>query len=278
MDKTSVPDDRLAALADGELPADEASALRARIDRDAALADRFAVFVETRALLAPEPAAEAEAGLDRLAAAIRASGAEARRTPALSLIEGGLAPAQRQPAAARPGARPAARFRYATPALAASLALVVGGALGFAVGRGEAPGSGSAGDVVAALGDPAVTAAISTALERTPSGEAVSWSTSANTIKGAVSVIATHAVGQGVCREYEASVEGRAGGLVALGCRLSDGGWRTEIVARKAEAEGYAAASGASVVENALEAMGSAGPLSADDEKERIEARWSRRE
>lgn len=278
-----ITDVKLAALADGELPAEEASALHALIAEDPELAERYVVFVETRELLAPEPATESDAGLDRLAAAIRASAEEpeAEAPPApkrFGVIQGGAG--ERDVPASKPApanqSRPAPRFHVAMPALAACLALLVGGALGFSVGRSGTTTEG-AGGIAAISGAPAAGVALASALEKTPSGERLAWTDKGAKLAGAVSIVSTHRVGDRVCREYEASVEGRDAVAVGLGCRAPDGRWSTEMVARKAGAgSGYDAASGASVVEGALETMGSEGALSAEDEKRLIEGGWAR--
>ncbi len=270
MDVTKISDERLAALADGELPAEEAAALRAAIAGDETLAERFALFVETRELLAPEPRAAADAGHDRLAAAIRA--ADRPHRPALSVVEGG-GPARPAPRAT-PQPRLAPRFRVAAPALAACLALAVGGLLGFEFGRGGTT-TGSAGGIAAVPGAPGADVALASALERTPSGEKLSWTDDAARLHGAVSIVSTHRLDDGrLCREYEVSVDGRDGGVVGLGCRRKDGGWLTEALARNAGGSDYATASGLSVIEGAIERLGGHGALSETEERDLIAKNW----
>ncbi|MFC3694356.1 hypothetical protein ACFOWB_19195 [Chenggangzhangella methanolivorans] len=276
MNGHEISDERLAALADGELPEAEAASLRARIVEDVDLAERYALFVETRELLAPEPSAEADEGLDRLAAALR--GASAAEQPAaprrFGVIEGGGASQPAAAPASAPAARPAPRFRVAAPALAACLALAVGGALGFSVGRSGTT-TGTAGGIAAISGAPAADVALASALEKTPSGERLAWTDDGAKLKGAVSVVSTHRLGDGrLCREYEISVEGRDGAVVGLGCRAPAGGWTTEALARSAGGSDYATASGASVIEGAIERLGGEGALPQDDEKGLIAGGW----
>jgi surface antigen len=275
-------DERLMALADGELGGDEALALRARIAADPSLAERFALFVETRALLAAEDGAAEEQndpGLARLAAAIHAAdkalGSDAAPVAPrrFGVIEGG-APTTAAPV---PRARPASRFHVAAPALAASLALAIGGLLGYGVGRqGAGPGAGTDRSVVAIANAPAAMTAASRALQGAASGEAVAWTDGAG-LKGAVTVLSSHRLGDdGVCREYEVTVEGRDDKAVALGCRVADG-WRTELAARAGGGDGYAKASGASVAEAALADLGSSGAMTPEEEAALIKDGWPAR-
>ncbi|QYK41043.1 MAG: hypothetical protein KF887_16875 [Paracoccaceae bacterium] len=125
----------LMALADGELSPEDAAPLLARVAADPALADRFAMFVATRAMA--REALEAGPVPDRLVQAVLAAPVGAEVIPL------------------RP--RPAARL--IPMALAASLALAVGIG-GFLAGRTAAPGM--------AGGDPAERAA--TALAALPTG------------------------------------------------------------------------------------------------------------
>ena len=275
MSGDDILDEDLAALADGELAAAKAAGLRARIAEDPELAERFALFVETRALL--EPAGEdalkesEQPGLAALAAAIRgAEGApsEVSRRPSLTVVDGGGA----RPAPTVPAARRAPPFRVA--ALAASIALVFGGALGFYAGR-SVEGGQTPGNVVAFASSAGAAAAVSSALERSPSAEKVGWNDPASRRKGEISVIATHRLKDGgVCREYELSVEGMDGAALGLGCR-DGGGWRTEVLARgAASGSSYGTASGANILESALEAMGGEGALPAEDEKALLGVGW----
>jgi anti-sigma factor RsiW len=89
---SDVSDEDLMALADGELPPVEAERLRERLADDPDLAERFALFAETRALLDDSPATANEADA-RLAASILAMAgpapAAAPERPVLTAIPGG---------------------------------------------------------------------------------------------------------------------------------------------------------------------------------------------
>lgn len=150
---------------------------------------------------------------------------------------------------------------------------MVGGALGYAVGqRGAAEGTAG----IVAVGDaPGAEAALLAALEGSRSAERVAWTDAGSGLKGAVAVISSHRLGDGrICREYEATVDGRDAKAVGLGCRGEDGRWRTEILARAAGGGGYGVASGAGVVEGALADLGG-GPLSETEEQALLSRRWS---
>lgn len=277
MGEERITDDRLAALADGELPADEAAELRRAIAADLALAERFSLFVETRQLLAPEQIASSiaaeEAALARLAAAVRAADA-APTGPALRVVEGARreAPAPQARRLEPRAARPASRFRVAAPAMAASLALVIGGIAGYALGGRSGADAGS--DAIAIAGPPAARAALASALDTAKSGDAVDWNDGA--MRGAITVIASHRLEDGrVCREFEATLPDRGGPVVGLACRGAGGGWRAEIAARgRVAGEGYSAASAMGIVEGALADLGSPGPLGAEEERSLLAAGW----
>lgn len=276
-----VSDEQLMALADGELFEADAKTLRKRIEADPTLAQRYALFAETRTLLAEPHTASGDAGdlaLDRLAAAIRASDEDPtpipESAPRFAVVQGGAAENAAEPAIRRQ----ALRFRVAVPAMAAALALAVGGVLGYEAGR-RAPGGAPAAGGVALSEGPAARAALASALEKKPSGEQLAWSDDDAGLKGAVSVIATHRLKDGrVCREYETTVEATEDRAIGLGCRGADGRWVTEIVARAPRLDAdYAAASGASAVESALEALGSDGAVPSSEEKWLLDEGWSGR-
>lgn len=277
-----IEDDMLMALADGELPHEQAMGLRARIARDSALAERFALFVETRALLGAA-AAVADAGDDpavaRLAAAIRSADGRARAPSAperrFRVVEGGASAAPPATAATTTARRPVMRWQFAAPALAASLALVVGGLLGYGVGR-QGGGPTETGSVVALANAPAAAAAAARALDGSASSQTVAWTDAGSGLTGAVAVLSSHKVGgDRFCREYAISVDGRTERAIALGCRDAGGAWRTELVARAAGGDGYAKASGETIAETALTELGSAGAMSGDEEAALIKRGWS---
>ncbi len=124
-----VSDEMLMALADGELRGADAERLSQLIDRDPLLAERFAAFAETRALL--REAYPAEPIPDRLIQAVLRTDAEEAST---------IVPLHRR-------VRPAGSIWGM--ALAASLVLAVGFG-GFLVGRGSVPGPVASDPIAAA--------------------------------------------------------------------------------------------------------------------------------
>lgn len=289
LDSDGVTDEALVALADGELEPAEAARLRAVIEADPALAERYALFAETGALLGSHGIEDDEAGNDRLAATIRAAAADADTgtappvTRGFRVIEGGgqkPKPAAPKPAATKPVSTPAPRssgWRITMPALAASLALVIGGSLGYMAGRGGGADT-AAGGLAAISGAPGAERALASALEKTPSGETLAWNDGRSGLSGEIALIATHRLKDGrVCREYEARVRGRESVAAGLGCRDQGGAWRTDIAAMKpAMGPDYASASGASVIEGAIEAAGGEGAMAAAEEKSLIASGWKK--
>jgi surface antigen len=81
-----------------------------------------------------------------------------------------------------------------------------------------------------ASASPAPDAVLQHALERAPSGEAMTWPAHGATAAGAVTPLRTFRAAAGYCRDYEV---GPAGGAppVARGtaCRDGDGVWRTVV-------------------------------------------------
>jgi hypothetical protein len=234
-------DDRLMALADGEITGPEAEALHARIAADVDLAQRYALFVETAELArqAMQDVPEATVS-DALVARIRAMG-EASAPPEASNV----VPLR---------TTPAAPTRWQPMALAASLALAVGLGAGLMLSGGaEAP-----------LGAPFSTA-MTEQLDSLPSG------TVAQLTDGtALTVVAsfTDAAGQ-FCREYEAATPA-VGGYVAVACR-ADGDWQLQFAmaqAGDAGAEaGYTPASALEALDAFFTATGAGQPMTPDEER-----------
>ncbi|MGL5114409.1 MAG: hypothetical protein ACRC7C_03705, partial [Beijerinckiaceae bacterium] len=239
----AVTDEMLMALADGELPMAEANELRSLIGVDPDLAERFALFAETAALLAPDSAADAAEVPDHLRAAVLRMANEAGATNGqpinplarFAVVAGGAATPESaaqtsvQPVAARP---PAART-WLMP-LAASVALMIGGFLGYSL-RGP---TGGQGDLEIASSAGARTA-LAGALASLPSGETRTWSDAASGQRGTLAIIATHRMaGGGLCREAEITGSTDAGKQTIIACR-KDGGWRTQAVIANGGANGF---------------------------------------
>ncbi|ARE84619.1 conserved hypothetical protein [Roseovarius sp. EC-HK134] len=236
-------DDRLMALADGEITGSEAEALHDRIAADPDLAERYALFVETAELArqAMQDLPEAQVS-DALVARIRAMGAASAPPEASNVVPLRTAPA------------PAAPTRWQPMALAASLALAVGLGAGLMLSNGaETP-----------VGAPFSTA-LTEHLDSLPSGNAAQLPDGT-----ALTVVAsfTDAAGQ-FCREYEAATPGR-GGFVAVACR-EDAGWQLQFAmaqAGNAGAEaGYAPASALETLDAYFTATGAGQPMTPDQER-----------
>jgi hypothetical protein len=256
MTGSTITDETLMALADGELAPEEAVVVRSRISSDPDLATRFAIFVETRMLL-QQPfdaavAATTEATPKRLVDAVRRHDSQRH--------VGGPA-------------RASATARWRLP-IAAAIAFAFGGLVGSFVSTRDA-----GRDLVSAtdiFSIPAVRSAVVGALDRMASGSEVSWSDPSSGLSGRVLMVATRRLNDGTaCREYEVSYRGRSNGsVIAAGCRHDDA-WRTEIAVFLPDADkDYRPASGAAVVEQYLTDLGSSGALSNNDEKAAIAKGW----
>ncbi len=201
-----VIEERLMALADRELPDEEARSLRARIARDPRLAARYEVHVATaravRAAFAPGPVPE------RLMAAILSAPAEG---------EGGASVVSLD-------VRRARARRGSGLALAASLALVAGLG-GFLAGRDLTP--------IHSGGDPALAAAA--ALSGSPTGAEVILPSG-----GAARVLGSYETDRGLCRLL--LLEAAAADTRSVVCRGPEG-WATALAVATATGDGFLPAS-----------------------------------
>ncbi|MCJ2006757.1 hypothetical protein [Methylobacterium sp. J-092] len=263
-----VTDETLMALADGELDPETAKRVRARLNECPELASRLAAYAEVRALLAPVPADTGIAPPDRLKAAILRADAAGRRR--FSVVDGGEAVVAPAPPANR-----RRRVRAALP-LAASLALLVGGAAGWTLGRRAAPDTNVAG----LTSMPAAGPTVSEALTSLPSGRSASFSDPANSARGTVTMVASYTVeGGGLCRTYDLTLEdSRRSRETRVSCRR-DGAWRTELVLARpgGRSGGFATASGGDeIVDQFLSQAGGSDSLSAEDERRVLKLRAER--
>ncbi|MCU0984915.1 MAG: hypothetical protein MUC89_08225 [Acetobacteraceae bacterium] len=232
-----VTDEMLVALADGELPPEEARRLEAAVAADPALAARLdALAAAGHAARRAFEDVAAEPVPDRLVAAVLAADATA--------------------ATALPSAANAPGRRRAWPAIAASLVL------GLALGHLTAPLSDRGDTRLAAL-PPGIIAALMTGA----SGDRVET-------RGvpAVTVLSTHRLADGtICRGIDI-----AGGEPASALACRDGGsWRlVALVTRRAEAgTAYRPASGLDpALQEVLDARG-AGPALTEAEEAALRAR-----
>jgi hypothetical protein len=259
MTNSTISDETLMALADGELPPAEAMAVRDRIAADPNLAARFAAFVETRMLLQEPASATAAATPRRLVDAILQHESERQEGKASDRNVAGVV-------------RPAGNVLWKLP-VAAAIAFTLGGLVGSFLATQEARDFAAAANIVSV---PAVRSAVAEALDRVPSGSEVAWSDPSSGLSGRVLVVNTQRLNDGTaCREYDIGYRGTSSGsVVAASCRR-DNVWRTEIAVFRADADKvFTPASGTSVVEQYLTDAGSSGPLSVEEEKAAITLGW----
>lgn len=259
-----IADATLMALADGELADADAQSLRAQIAADPILAARFALFVETRALVR-------QAAREGLTAPSAAGDASREPVSVGSLQPKGFPAAERRHAAHAALAR---RWRRWQLPIAACVLLTVGGIAGFMLAPRGAGQNVAMASAILALH--AAEPALAQSLDRVPSGQDVHWSAGESGLSGRIVILSTHRLGDATyCREYEISFAGPLrGAVVGASCRRN-GVWRAEIAAAKPpEGSGYAPASGVTAVDQYLASLGSPGPLSSEDERARLAQGW----
>lgn len=248
-------DEVLMAYADGELDAATAARVEAAAAEDPAVAARIEAFARTRTLVKDAAAIVADAAAPvpaSLVEAVRAKVSAASRAEAEAEV------------VAFPDARSQARSRARSPSvwalpLAASIALVIGGAGGFFAGR-EGTGVANGPGVVAALGG----GAWSDALDRLPAGAETGIDV------GTLSVIGTFRTDAGeLCREYRLAVDAdEAFGGVA--CRGADA-WQPRIVVRTADPNAaFAPASGDRAIEAYVDTIGGGTFLTPEEEAQAL--------
>lgn len=206
------------AYADGELPADEAATLEARLSEDPDLAARVQVFSASAAALQglkhADTSAPMPAGLEQ---ALRARVASASAVDAPAMVAADPVPT------GNVVAFPQRRVPLWTGALAATVALAVGLGAGLLAGKGTGP-SGGADPVFAAL-------------DSLPSGEATTLADGTE-----LRMVASFNSSDGaLCREYE-QISQNATGQLTVACR-DQGAWVPQLVVALGGAEGYAPAS-----------------------------------
>lgn len=239
-------DQTLMAYADGEADPQTAARLEQALAGDGALAIRLAVFIESRAAvqaaLAPQLAEPLPSGLE---ASVRAMAARQAEVPAPGAAGAGVVSLADRRAARGSGFLPVA--------LAAGLALAVGLGAGFLTGRSDV---GQSPLEVAALADPAVTAALADLLsgdERDLPGGAK------------LRAIASFRDGSGaLCREVE---HDRADGatVVVVACRDA-GDWSLRLAVAAGSEGGYAPVSSLETLDAYLASTEAGAPLSQEEE------------
>jgi hypothetical protein len=253
MNNRDFDDETLMAFADGELDAEASARIEAAIETDDTLAERVAIFMESRARAAAALKSLAEEPVpDALMRSVRQMVDDAREQTALA--------SKRSPAgddnviSLQSRSRPAPS-RWMMP-LAASLAIVVAGAGGYFAGRGGAPSSG--GVTTAQFDDPA----IGRGLDTMRSGEEV------RTASGTMRLVSTFRDEAGaLCREFELS---DTSAIVSVACR-ADERWNLRLaVAAPISGADYTPAGAAETVDAYLATIQAGAPLSAPEEAEAL--------
>jgi hypothetical protein len=243
-------DDALSALIDGTLPADQTSALRARMTREPALAARFAAMERANRVVSDAYRAVIDEPLpDRVLELLRAPEARAANVVALD-------------ARRRERVLPA----WFPQAAAAGIALAVGLGLGFGLGQ-RSSDSPTASALVAA-GPVARGSPLYALLESVPSGER-------RVLDGAATAEARltfQAIDGDWCRELMATSPAQSN--VALACRRDDG-WRLELVGvADAGGELYRPAGAESPFQEAVGALLDGEPLEPEAERALLTNGW----
>lgn len=240
MSKEQFDDETLMAFADGELDEAQSLALEEALAEDEALAERLAVFFDSRRLVgdALKPLID-EPVPDALAASVRrmVQAAESNETPQDNVV---ALPVRPQPQA-----------RAWLMPIAASLVAVITGVIGFTLGR-IAPSTVDSGTEVAA------------ALDREASGRDVALGAAGTRLH----IVATFRDERGdLCREYRLTQPGSSTQTVA--CR-QDGVWATRLALTTPQTDGYMPASAQETVDAYLASIQAGAPLSAEEERKAL--------
>lgn len=250
MQNPEFTDEELMAYADGELPEERATALDMALATQVELADRLAVFIDTKSVAqeawAPDLNDPVPEHLVQRVRDLAAADRQARNASDQTVV------------AFPPPPRPQTQAQ--TPvwklSLAASLALAVGLGAGFMLS--PQIGDGFGGIEIAALTD----ARIIAALDTVPSGEDAVLDNGAR-----IAPIATFFDGtQTLCREFEFD---RADGMTIVSVACQRGGqWDVQMAVAAAAATdtGYAPASSLDTLDAYLTANNAGPPLDPDAE------------
>lgn len=239
-------DETLMAFADGELEDATSIQVEAALDTDGALAERLAVFLDTRlAVAAAMKPLINEPVPDALAASVRRM-VEAAGSSTLAVEQGAAEQGNVISFPAREKIRLPVRT-WLMP-LAASILAVITGVVGFIAGRGSLQGG------------PSFESALITALDQQPSGSDVVLGES-----GALHIVSSFVDGRGeVCREYELRQQEESTATIA--CR-TNGAWVTRLALSSSRSGGYVPASSQETVDAYLASINAGEPLPADEEE-----------
>lgn len=254
-------DETLMAFADGELDDETTLAVEQAMNDDPAIAERIAVFMETGSL--------ARTAFDRM---LEKPVPDALRTNVEAMLtnEGGTTGGDTVIAFRRPveapktSLRPLAANANWMTAAAASVALVIGAAVGYGLSN-----SSSAPPTPNPQFAEITQMPLEDALNSVASGDEAELGDAGNRFRA----IASYRDGAGtLCREFEVDKAGQTT-FVSVACH-GDQGWElTFMVAAASQGDGsYAPASSLDVLDTYLDAVGAQATLSADDEKAALKA------
>jgi hypothetical protein len=243
-------DETLMAFADDALEEPERSAVAAAIAADPALRSRVQAFAETRRLVRELHAPLAATPVPAELAAQVAAMVSVTPGPAIPATS----PAGRSGVSAADLSTWRARRRalLAPVALAAGLATLIAGPIGYLVGTaGPEP-------VRIAVSDP-LPGPVADALDGLPSGDEVDLASI-----GRLRAIATFEdAGGTLCREFELD---RTSATTAVACR-ADAGWRVTFAVEAPLADGYAPASALAALDAYLAAIAAGAPMEPAEER-----------
>ena len=256
----AISDEMLMAFADGELAPAEQSEIEAALAEDEALAERLAVFMDTRHQLSatmkllidePVPAALKASLAAAIATGRQTQGAKPQTTETVVPL---------RPRASSTSAARSTGSVITSPwgiALAASFVGVVVGLGGFLLGQSTAVAPDGAN------------LALNEALENLPSGGDRALSDAES-----LHMIASFRDAEGhLCREYERKAADAV--TTAVACH-GPAGWQTRFALTNPVAEGYVPASTTDTLDAFLSGIGAGAPLSPQEEIADIEALRSR--
>lgn len=243
MSKNRFDDETLMAFADGELDEEQSLALEKALEQDDALAERLAVFLDSRTIVsdALKPLID-EPVPDALVAKVAAISHGSATTA------GGVS----NVAAFRPKAAARAPARTLNPwllPLAASLVAVISGISGFSIGQIISENN-------------AFEQGVASVLDREVSGQDIPLAGSGRVLH----IIASFRDEAGaLCREYE--LKDVATSTLSVSCQDQDrAGWSTRFALTQPITEGYAPASSQEVVGAYLTTINAGTPLSQEEE------------
>ncbi|MGL4242780.1 MAG: anti-sigma factor family protein [Beijerinckiaceae bacterium] len=253
-----ITDEMLMAFADGEADAATAERIEAALETDDALAGRLEAFVATRRILKRELGDVAREPVpDHLTRFVMSGG---RRDGVVSTRASGSG--SPETAADR-----AAKRWFSLP-IAAAIAGLVAGGLGYLVGTSSLRGPGDGPMLALAAADQPLGALLTTGAD----GGKSAWSAGGRS--GEIAIRASHKTRAGYCRTYGLT-DSAGASYGGVACRVG-GFWRTEVVTAEGQSiGGYAPASGmAKAIDAFLDAAEAEDPLSPAAVSERIARGW----